>query len=129
MIDSFLVFASLLFAQEPPADEGFGALLRSPLLPMVAVLVLMWIFLFLPEQRRRKKQQEMLMTSLKKNDKVLTQSGIIGIVLNINDKEDEVTLKLDEGKMKILRSSIIKIFNGQDSEANVSAAATAIKKK
>ncbi len=43
---------------------------------------------------------------------MLTSAGILGVVSFISEKGDEVTLKLDEGKMKVLKSSIVKIIAG-----------------
>ena len=48
-----------------------------------------------------------LATALKKNDKVLTTAGIIGTVVSISEKEDEVTVRVDENcRLKMLKSSI-----------------------
>ena len=47
---------------------------------------------------------ETLFSSLKNNDRVLTNAGIIGTVANI--KDDEVSLKLEEGRVRVLKSSI-----------------------
>lgn len=48
--------------------------------------------------------------SLKKNDKVLTSGGIIGVISFINEKDNEVTLRLEEGKVKVLRTAIIQVL-------------------
>jgi preprotein translocase subunit YajC len=118
LINSVLLLALTVLAQEngaPPEGGAGGPPSWSPLILMTLILVVFYFTMILPTQRREKKQRELLYSSLKKNDKVLTQAGIIGIVLNMSDKDDEVTLKLDEGKMKVLRSSIIKIFDGSES--------------
>jgi preprotein translocase subunit YajC len=58
-----------------------------------------------------------MLDALKKNDKVITSGGIIGIVAAIKDKEDEVTLKVDESsnvRLRVLKSSIIRIVGPEE---------------
>jgi preprotein translocase YajC subunit len=56
---------------------------------MFLVLGLMILFFFvviLPAQRNQKREAEALMTGMKKNDEVVTASGIIGVVQTIKDE-------------------------------------------
>ena len=55
-----------------------------------------------------------MIQSLKKNDKVRTIGGIIGIVVDV--KDDEVTLKVDESnntKIKVAASAIGKNLSNE----------------
>ena len=67
-------------------------------------------------KRREKKEREDLFTKLKKNDEVLTSSGLIGIVAMV--KDDEVILKVDESSivahLRVLKSTIVQIRNPKD---------------
>jgi preprotein translocase subunit YajC len=45
-----------------------------------------------------------MMSSMKKSDKVMTAGGIIGTIAEMTD--DEVVLRLEEGKVRVSRSSI-----------------------
>ena len=75
-----------------------------------------FLLVILPNKRRaEKKRQEELANSLKKNAKVMTSSGIIGIVASVPDG-DEITLKLEEGKVRILKSVIVKVFTSEDKD-------------
>ena len=54
---------------------------------------------------------------MKKNDKVITSGGLIGIVAAIKDKEDEVTLKVDESsnvRLRVTKSSIVRIIQPEE---------------
>lgn len=64
-------------------------------LPMIlmAIFFVMYFLVIRPQQKEQK-QREDLMKSLKKNDKVITQGGIIGTVFRVLDKE--VILRVDE---------------------------------
>ncbi len=109
-----MVYAVLLWAQD--AKDG-GAPGWSFFLPIMLMLVAMYVLLILPQRRREQKQREMLLSALKKNDEVLTTAGIIGIVANIKENEDEVTLKVDESanvRLRVLKSSIIRILHPKD---------------
>src|SRR5262245_49142670 len=92
MSTALLLFAQ---AQEKGATDPMGPF-GGPLPVMLLVLVGMWFFIILPQQRRDKKQRESIMSGLKKNDEVLTTAGFIGTIANVREGEDEVTIKLDD---------------------------------
>ena len=65
------------------------------------------------------------MAGMKKNDEVVTASGIIGIVAIIKENEDEVTLKIDDNaRIRVLKSSIVRIKKKEE-PAKDAAPATA----
>jgi len=109
-----MLYAVLLFAQEDGKGQGQapgGDPLMGMLVPMVLIMLAFFFILVLPARRRERAQREALFSALKKNDEVLTNAGIIGIVANI--KDDEVTLKVDESsnvRLRILKSSIARIL-------------------
>lgn len=79
--------------------------------PIIFFLVVMMIFMGRSSARQRRETQNML-ANLKKNDKVITSAGIIGIVDSIKENEDEVVLKVDEttnSRIKVLKSTIVRI--------------------
>lgn len=90
----------------PSAPSGGGPA-SNPLiglLPFVLIFVLFYVLMILPQQRQRKKHQAML-GALKKGDRVVTSSGLIGSITNIHD--DVVTLQIaDNVKVKLLRSAV-----------------------
>ena len=73
--------------------------------------------MILPAQRRQKKEQENLMSNLKKNDEIVTTSGIVGIVTHIKEGGNEVTIKSEDSRLKILRSSIAQIVKKDETPA------------
>jgi preprotein translocase subunit YajC len=93
-----------------PAQPG-GGLMGTVILFGLMFLV-MYVFMILPMRRQRRDQMNML-AALKKNDKVVTQAGILGVVVGIKENEDEVTLKVDDStnsRMRVLKSSIARIL-------------------
>ena len=81
----------------------------------------LYIFLMvLPQRREQKKAQEFL-SSLKKNDQVILQGGILATIMNVQKEQDIITVRIDEStntKMRVLRSSVVKVV--QDKGASES---------
>ncbi|OQY28898.1 MAG: preprotein translocase subunit YajC [Candidatus Cloacimonetes bacterium 4572_55] len=93
---------------------GGGAQQGNPMYNVIfigIIVVIFWVFLIQP-QRRQQKEQEKLISSLKKGDRVVTQSGIHGVVTQTRDKtmilrvddhtkiefDKQVALRLKKGK-------------------------------
>ena len=79
-------------------------------------LVVMWLFILAP-QRKKTKELEATLKSLKAGDKVVTNAGILGIVLSIKDKT--VSIRSAESKLEILKSSVLEVVErgGEPSES------------
>jgi preprotein translocase subunit YajC len=122
MMSSLILFAQAVEKGKEGAPEGgLGGFFSSPMMPILAVMVVFFFLVILPAQRKQKKEQENLLANLKKNDEVVTMSGIIGVVANIKEGSDEVTLKIDDNaRIRILRSSIARIVK-KDEPAPVAA--------
>jgi len=103
---------------EAPAEGGpsSGSGLTGMLLPMVAIAVLFW-FLMIRPMRKQEQERQSLLSTMKKNDKVVTSGGLIGIIASIKEKEDEVTLKVDESsnvRVRVTKGSIVRILSGEE---------------
>ena len=98
------------FAQEAAeqAEQQPGGLLGSPILMMVLIFGVMWLFFIRPQSKERKKMDEMR-KALKKGDRVMTSAGILGTVTNIDETGTTVTVRtgsttfIDFDKQAILR--------------------------
>jgi preprotein translocase subunit YajC len=105
-----MLFAILL-AEAPQGGAEQGSPLTQMLIMFLPIMVLFY-FLIMRPGRQQEKQRQALIAALKKNDKVITSGGIIGIVANIKEKEDEVTLRVDEGsntRLRVTKSSIVRV--------------------
>ena len=95
---------TLLAEGEPAAPaEPFGL---GPMMFPLIMIAFVWYFLILRPQGREKKDREAALGGLKKNDRVVTFSGIIGTVVNFSSDNKEVTLRSDDAKFRVLRSAI-----------------------
>lgn len=87
-------------------------------LPMILLIMLAGFFILILPMRRQQKQQQQLMAGIKRNDKVVTQSGIIGVVVDVDKKdedikEDEIVIRVDNSsntRMRILKSAVARVF-------------------
>jgi len=84
-----------------------------------AVMMAMVYFVMIRPQQKRSKELNSLMGSLKPGDKVVTASGIVGVIVSINEKEKSIALRSADAKMEILKSSVaeVKKRSGEPTEA------------
>ena len=89
-----------------------GSNLISSLLPLVALFSIFYFLVIRPQQNQVKKHKEML-SALKKGDKIVTNGGLIGEIVKVD--EDSIKVKLnDEGvTVKVAREFIAKKINEQ----------------
>ncbi|MFZ0878879.1 MAG: preprotein translocase subunit YajC [Candidatus Acidiferrales bacterium] len=76
-------------------------------LPLLLIMVIFYFLLIMPAQRRQKKTAQMLQ-ALKNGDKVITNGGIYGTVVGLED--DTVQLRIaDQVKIKLSRNAIVSL--------------------
>lgn len=104
------VVAEPALVAEPAS--GIAAILNNPLFPLVGLFILFY-FIFIVPERRKKADEAKMMSSLKKNDRVVTIGGIHGTIVNAPADSDVVTIKIDESgntRVKMNRSAIAKVI-------------------
>lgn len=74
---------------------------------IIAFMVVVFYVMIIRPQQKQAKQQADLVKGLKKGDKVVTTSGIIGVVTGIQD--NAVTLRSADTKLEVLKSSISQV--------------------
>jgi preprotein translocase subunit YajC len=74
---------------------------------MMGVLgFVMWFMMIRPQQKRAKELAAML-KSLRAGDKIVTSSGIVGVVLSLKDKT--VSIRSSDTKLEILKSAVAEV--------------------
>ncbi|MBI5387203.1 MAG: preprotein translocase subunit YajC [Verrucomicrobia bacterium] len=110
-----------LLALMPPASQpGTQEDPKAAMLKMVGMIAIMGFvmyFIMIRPQRQRQKQLEALVRSIKPGDKVLTSSGIVGVVLSVREKT--VTLRSADTKLEVLKSAVSEVTEkaGDSSES------------
>ncbi len=80
---------------------------QSPLislLPFLIIGVVFYLLVFMPMKKRQKKM-ETLISSLKNGDKVVTNSGIYGVIAGVKDKSFILKIS-DQVKIEVTKNAI-----------------------
>jgi len=86
------------------------------LAPIVLIGVIFYLLIFMPMKKRQKKLDTMI-NLLKNGDKVITSSGIYGVVAGV--KEKTLILKIaDQVKIEISKSAIAGLQSPEESQGS-----------
>ncbi len=115
--------ASALLALQPDLTPGGGGAAprhaggggpagggTMQIVMMVAMFALVWLYVFRP-MRQQQKEQESVQQGLKKGERVVTTSGIIGTVHEVREKEIVLEVS-DRTRLTFLRDSVSKRYDG-----------------
>ncbi len=103
MINLLSVFT---FAQIPASDAPAPSQpsLLVNLMPMIFIFGIFYFLLIRPQKKKQEEHRKMV-SSLNKNDEVVTSGGIHGTVVNV--KEETITLRIDDNaRIEIQKSAI-----------------------
>lgn len=100
----------------------------TSLVPLILIFVVFYFLLIRPQEKKRREQEEMVST-VKKGEEVLTQSGIYGVVTKVSDTEPTVEISIAKDvDVKILKSSISTIISRKDVTAKLADKNRKVKK-
>lgn len=100
------------------SQDLLTALFSNPLSFLLVFLIIFYAVLIIPQQRasrRQQKEQSDRLSSLKKNDRIVTVSGIHAVVTNIDSEAGTITVRIDENsnaKLTIDRDTIRTVLKG-----------------
>jgi len=93
---------------------GAQSVLGNPLILIVLMVIMFYFILIRPQQQQRKRQDKMLQ-ALKSGDKIVTASGIVGLVITVKDKT--VSIRSADAKMEVTKSSVTEILESSSSSS------------
>ena len=105
----------ILFLVEPlyamgAAGEAQGGNPVATMLPFVLMFVVLYMLILRPQIKKQKAQQKMV-DELKKGDRIVTNGGLHGVILNL--KDDIVLLNIaDHVKVEVSRAAVSRVKNG-----------------
>jgi preprotein translocase subunit YajC len=95
------------FAQS--AAGGAGGFSVQGLLPFVLIFIIFYFLLIRPQQKRVK-QHKLMVTNLKRGNKVLTAGGIFGVVSKATEGSETVSVEIASGiTVEIARAMISEV--------------------
>ncbi|MFZ0332802.1 MAG: preprotein translocase subunit YajC [Candidatus Acidiferrales bacterium] len=92
----------LLFDPSLVAQQSASGLVA--ILPFILILVILYVLMILPAQRRQKKLAAMI-SALKNGDKVITNGGIYGTVVGLDNESVQLRIA-EQVKIRVARSAI-----------------------
>jgi preprotein translocase subunit YajC len=104
----------LLFAQDGNASSWNGLLYLLP------IPILFYAMIWRPQQQQEKKRKALL-DALKKNDKIITASGIYGTVVSVDAGGDKLVLRIDDDKgvkLTMSRSSVMRVLEASSEKTS-----------
>jgi len=86
---------------------------------MLGVMLIFMLISGRPQQKEQARVKKLL-SSLKKNDRVVTAGGIIGSIVNAPGEGDYVSIRIDETnntKIQVLRQSIVRVIDEEPAKS------------
>ena len=93
-----------------PPDQATNPLFQFPIIPYILIIGIFY-FLVLKPQKEKQKQHKEMQDNIKKNDQIVTSSGIHATVVNVKDKTVIVRID-DNAKIEIDREAIAQVIKG-----------------
>jgi preprotein translocase subunit YajC len=115
-IPFFLTLADAAAPASAPSAP-FGGI---PIVPIVCFIVIMYFMMIRPQSKRQKELAN-LVAALKTGDKVVTSSGIHGIISNIKEGSTLMLKIADNVKIEIDKSSIATVVADEKSSSSAAA--------
>jgi preprotein translocase subunit YajC len=94
---------------QAPAPAGPSPL--ASFVPIILIFVIMYFLLFRP-QMKRQKEHARLVSTLKTGDRVVTASGIHGLISNVKDRTVIVKIA-DNVKIEMEKSSVTAVVKAE----------------
>lgn len=105
-------------ADQTPAGGGWLGMLTM-LIPLALMVLVFWFLIIRPEKKRSRELQNML-DNLQVADEVVTNGGIIGLVISVQKDTVLIETGSDRTKIRVLKSAIAKCNTTHDDVAAVS---------
>ncbi|HEX6563597.1 MAG TPA: preprotein translocase subunit YajC [Chthoniobacterales bacterium] len=106
-----MISTILFLAQQQAGQAQSGGLWYMQLLPFAFIFIIFYFLLIRPQQKRQKEHQRLL-SDLKTGDKVITTSGIHGLIANVKDTTflvkiaDNVKIEVDKNAIASVSKSV-----------------------
>ena len=80
---------------------------------LVGMFALFYVVVMLPNSRRQKREAAAMFAGMKAGSRVLLGGGIVGTIVRAKDGEDELVVKSEDSKFRVLRSSVVRVLGDE----------------
>ena len=94
------------------AAPGAGSRTMTVMLIYLVSFGMIAYFLLIRPQKKLQQKHQAMMSAIKKGDEVMTEGGIIGTVVHLQD--DRITLKSADARLVVARVKIARVLNAPD---------------
>src|SRR5262245_53819628 len=115
MLNEFIVILAQATPPGPTTPNPNAT--NMMLMGMVVLTFVAMMFITNRAQSKKAREHDALLKSMKPGDKVVTTSGIMGVVVSV--KEKSISLRSAESKLEVLKSAVSGIIE-REGEAGVS---------
>jgi len=92
---------------EKPAPQQPSTLLSYA--PFVLIFIFFAIMV-IPQRRRQAREQAERLAAMKPGARIVTSGGIVGRIVSLKDGEDEIVIKSEDTKFRILKSTVATVL-------------------
>ena len=101
-------------AQEATASTPENQFSFTSFVPLILIFVVFY-FLIIRPQNKKMKEHQATIDALKIGDKVVTNAGFIGVVKEIDSKENLLEIEISPNvNVKILRNYVVDLFKKEE---------------
>lgn len=100
---------NIAYADQVAAQAPTGASMLTQMLPFLLILFFFWLFIIRPQSKRLNEHRQMI-AAIKRGDKVVLDSGIIGEVMKVQDHYFVVEID-DEVQVKVLKHKVENLYD------------------
>jgi preprotein translocase subunit YajC len=91
----------------PPGTQPNPTGSTVHLFGMMAIMIVIFYFILIRPQQKKAREHNELLKTLKPGDKIVTNGGIIGVVIAVKDKS--VSIRSADTKLEVLKSAVTEI--------------------
>lgn len=111
----------LLFAQQAGggAEGAPAGPLGGPMFPffLLAMFGLFYFVVMRPMSRRQQQEQQKMLAGISRGSRVVTNAGIVGEVVTAKEGDEEIVIRSEDAKLRILRSAVVRVVGATPAEA------------
>src|SRR5690349_12235475 len=104
-MNGFELMPLLAFAQPPQPGQAQPPFWTSLIVP--GLLLVVFYFALIRPQQQKAKQHAALLKAVRAGDRIITTSGIVGVVLSV--KEKTLSIRSADAKLEITKSAVAEI--------------------
>jgi preprotein translocase subunit YajC len=116
MFDQILISNAVAQTSEASAGAPKDEFFIASFFPLIAIFAIFYFLIIRPQIKRMKETQAMI-GALKVGDKVATSGGIVGVVKEMLEKENQLEVEIADGiRIKVLKQYVAELVEAKASK-------------